>query len=107
MRASGRGKTKIELEFTAPGTDGGNPPAAHSYLIKQSLRPIRSQHEFATADSLCQGVCRFDVTQIGSTIKLTITGLYSHTAYYYAIAALDVVTARPGPRSLTVNAKTA
>jgi alpha-tubulin suppressor-like RCC1 family protein len=101
-----RGKTKIELEFTAPGTDGHNPPPATSYLVKQSLHPIRDQAEFARAATLCHGACRFAVTKIGTEIKLVITHLHPDTTYYYAIAARDNVTARAGPRSKTVEAQT-
>ena len=96
---------KIQLDFTAPGTNGSNPPAAETYLIKQSLRPIRDQRDFATAQALCHGACRFAVTQVGGNITLTITNLRPHTTYYYAIAALDNVTARPGPHSQTVTRK--
>ncbi len=38
---------------------------------------------------IIEGEAGIDKTQIGSTIKLTITSLRPHTAYYYAIAALD------------------
>jgi alpha-tubulin suppressor-like RCC1 family protein len=107
LRALARGKTRIELDFTAPGTDGRNPPPANSYLVKQSPRPIASSHDFITASALCHGACRFTVSQIGTTIKLTVTALRPDTGYYYSVAALDNVTARPGPRSRMVKAKTA
>jgi hypothetical protein len=44
---------------------------------------------------------------VGDRIVLTITSLQRHTKYYYAVAARDNVTARLGPRSRTVKAKTA
>ncbi|MDQ6779106.1 MAG: hypothetical protein M3071_23430 [Actinomycetota bacterium] len=106
VQAITRGKTKLELDFTAPGTDGNNPPAATSYLVKQSLHPITSQHAFTTAQALCRGACRFTAVNIGTEIKLMITALDPHTAYYYAIAARDNVTGQPGPRSQTVMGRT-
>lgn len=107
LTATTRGPTKIQLNFNAPGTNKDNPPAAHTYLIKQSTHPIRNQHEFTTDPALCHGACRFTVSQIGAHIALTITHLHPPTTYYYAIAALDNVTARPGPRTRTVKARTA
>jgi alpha-tubulin suppressor-like RCC1 family protein len=107
LQAITRGKTKIELDFTAPGTDGNKPPAATSYLVKQSSRPIRTRRDFTTAQALCEGACRFTVTSVGAKITLMITALDAQTTYYYAIAALDNVTARPGPRTSAINATTA
>ena len=107
LRAVVRGRTKLELDFKAPGTNADKPPATTSYLVKQSLRPIGTQHDFSTAQALCNGACRFRMTQIGAKIALMITGLRPNTVYYYAIAALDNVTARPGPRTPTLETKTA
>ncbi|MDQ6607419.1 MAG: hypothetical protein M3Z06_12835, partial [Actinomycetota bacterium] len=107
LRAITRGKSKIELDFYAPGTNAKHPPPASGYLVKQSLRPITSQHDFTAAPALCKRACRFHVTQIGTRIKLLVTALHPRTTYYYAIAALDNVTARPGPRTTTVKTKTA
>jgi alpha-tubulin suppressor-like RCC1 family protein len=107
LRAVTRGKTKIELDFHAAGTDGNSPPAAVIYLVKQSPRPIRDQRDFTTARPLCTGACRFPVIGIGTNIVLTITRLHPRTTYYYAITARDNVTGRLGARSLTVKAKTA
>ncbi len=106
LRARARGSTRIELDFTAPGTDGTHPPPAHSYLVKQSLHPIRNQRDFAHGQALCHSACRFTVTQIGAKITLTITGLKPHTTYYYTIAALDNASPLLGPRSPTVRART-
>ncbi|MDQ6774982.1 MAG: hypothetical protein M3071_01910 [Actinomycetota bacterium] len=47
-----RGATTIELDFNAPGTTGNNPPAAGSYLVKQSRRPIRDEQDFTNARAL-------------------------------------------------------
>jgi hypothetical protein len=100
-------KTKIRLSFRAPGTDGARAPAAHSYLVKQSGRPIRAgRRAFSRAQTLCRGRCRFDVTRVGAKLTLTITGLRPRTTYYYAIAARDNVSGRLGPRARAVRAKT-
>jgi alpha-tubulin suppressor-like RCC1 family protein len=106
LHAITRGKTEIELEFTAPGTDGNNPPAATSYLIKQSSHPIRDHHSFTAAQALCKGACRFTVTKIATKIKLTVTALHPRSIYYYAVAARDNVTGQPGRRSRTVMGRT-
>jgi alpha-tubulin suppressor-like RCC1 family protein len=106
LQAVTHGTTKIELDFAAPGTDRSSPPPVTSYQVKQSLQPIASEHDFRTAKALCAGACRFPVTQIGTRISLTVTRLRSHATYYYAVAALDNVSARPGPRSQTVHART-
>ncbi len=106
LRARTIARTQIELDFNAPGTDRDHPPAARSYLVKQSTRPIRNPRDFARAQTLCAGTCRFDVSRIGAQIALTITGLRPHTTYYYAIAARDNVSAKRGPRSQTVKART-
>ncbi|MDQ6806985.1 MAG: hypothetical protein M3065_18960, partial [Actinomycetota bacterium] len=106
LNAVVRGRTKIELNFTAPGTDGTRPPAAASYLVKQSLRPIRDQRDFASAQALCKGACRFAVKAVGTKIALMVTSLRPKTIYYYAVAARDNVTAVPGPRTQAVHAKT-
>ncbi|HWF50091.1 MAG TPA: hypothetical protein VG294_05525 [Solirubrobacteraceae bacterium] len=107
LRVLARGKNTLELGFFAPGTDGQHPPPAHSYLVKQSLRPIRSAGDFVRAQTLCQGACSFPVVHVGDRIRLTVTSLQRHTRYYYAVAARDNVTARLGHRSRTVKAKTA
>ncbi len=97
---------KIILTFEAPGSDSSRPPAARGYLVKQSLRPIRSAAQYARAGALCRGTCRFAVTVLGTTLTLTVTDLRPRRTYYYAIAARDNVTARPGPRSKTIDART-
>jgi alpha-tubulin suppressor-like RCC1 family protein len=99
-------KTRIVLGFAAPGSDGARPPAARAYLIKQSRKPIRSRRDFARAKTLCKGSCRFKITRVGTRTTLTVTGLRPGTTYYYAIAARDNVSGRPGPRSTTVRATT-
>jgi hypothetical protein len=97
----------IELDFLAPGTDGNRAPPAHSYLVKEARRPIRSARDFKQAQSLCHGVCRFAVTQVGGRIALEVTGLQARSTYYYSVAARDNVSGRLGPRSRTVKARTA
>ncbi len=98
LRALMRGKTKIELDFNAPGTAAHSPSPAHSYLVKQSLRPIRNARDFAHAQTLCHGACGFAVTQVGEKIALAVTNLRPHTTYY-AVAARDNVSNRLGPHS--------
>ncbi len=98
-------RTKIVLSFNAPGSDGARPPAARTYLVKQSRTPIRGARDFARGRALCRGSCGFEVTLVGTRNKLSVTGLRPHTRYYYAIAARDNVTGRTGPRS-TVRSKT-
>ena len=94
------------LSFPASGSDGPNPPAARVYLIKQSTRPIRGARDFRRAQTLCHGNCRFAATSVGTLITLTITHLVPHSTYYYAIAARDNVSGRPGPRSATAQVRT-
>jgi hypothetical protein len=101
LRARTLGATQIELFFNAPGTDGSRPPAARSYVVKQSRRPIRSARSFARAHTLCNGVCRFRLDSVGATVTLRVTDLRPHTTYYYAIAARDNVSGHRGPRSGT------
>ncbi len=106
LRARGVSKKQILLSFTAPGTDGRRPPAARTYLVKQSVRPIRKARDFARGQTLCKGTCRFKVTRVGTTLKLTITDLRPGTTYYYAIQARDNVSRRLGPRSKAAQART-
>jgi len=98
--------TAVQLSFTAPGSSGANPPAAHGYLIKQSRRPIHSARDFRRAQTLCHGDCRFSATAVGTRITLTITHLRPHSTYYYALTARDNVSGRPGPRSPTTRIRT-
>jgi hypothetical protein len=97
---------KITLTFRAPGSDGSSPPAARTYLIKQSLRPIRTPRDFQRAHALCKGRCTFAVTKLQAAITLEVTHLRRNTTYYYSVAALDNVSKRMGPPSKTVLAKT-
>jgi len=93
------------LTFKATGSDGSRPPAARTYLIKQSRRPIRTARGFARASSLCKGRCSFTVTKVGATVSLTVTNLRRRARYYFAIAARDNVSKRTGPRSRTVKTR--
>ncbi len=106
LRARAASKSKIRLRFYAAGSDGSRPPAASSYLIRQSLRPIRTARDFARSRSLCDGRCRFPVSKVGTKIVLTVTALRPRTTYYYAVAARDGDARRVGPRSKTVKART-
>lgn len=97
---------RIVLAFRASGTDRSRPPAATRYLVKQSRRPIRTARDFRRARSLCDGTCRFAVTELKSAVKLTVTELRRRTTYHYAVAARDNVSGRLGPRSRTIRATT-
>ncbi|MGH8575066.1 MAG: hypothetical protein ACREX8_21230, partial [Gammaproteobacteria bacterium] len=107
LKAKAVSRTRIDLTFIAPGTDGRRPPAARTYVVKQSLRPIRSARGFRRAQTLCKGRCRFaGVTEVGAEIKLTIKDLRPRTTYYYAVAARDNVSGKLGRRSRPARAKT-
>ena len=97
-RASGRGR--IQLSFRAPGTDGAKPPAARSYIIKQSLRPIRTARDFDRAPALCRGRCSFDITAVGATVRLTVTHLRPRRRFHFAVVARDNVSGRTGRRAI-------
>ena len=99
------GRRRIVLTFKAPGTDGTRPPAARTYLIKQSLRPIRTRRDFSRAPSLCRGRCSFDIAKVGARLEQVVTGLRRGTVYYFAVRARDNVSKRTGPRSRTVSAR--
>lgn len=98
--------TGIVLSFRAPGSDGRRLPPARAYLVKQSLSPIRGPRDFLRARTLCAGACRFSVTEVGAEVELKVGELRPRTRYYYAVAALDNVTRRVGPRSNSVRART-
>ena len=104
LRAKATDRHAITLTFNAPGTDAGKPPAARSYLIKQSLRPLRTARDVRRAPSLCKGACTFDVTEPGAPITLDVTDLRRRRTYYYTVAARDNVSGLPGPRSQVVSA---
>lgn len=106
LHARALGRTHIELRFNAPGTDANRPPPARSYLIKQSLRPLRTVRDFNRAQTLCKGSCRFTPSRVGGRVVLTVTDLHPRTTYYYALAARDNVSAHRGARSRGVKIKT-
>jgi alpha-tubulin suppressor-like RCC1 family protein len=106
LRARAVGATKVVLSFTAAGSDGKTDPAARSYLIRQSLRPLRVNRDLLRATALCRTSCRFPVTAVGQRVNLTVTGLKAHTTYYFAVAARDNVSGRLGPRAPTVRVRT-
>ncbi|MDQ6803548.1 MAG: hypothetical protein M3065_00980, partial [Actinomycetota bacterium] len=89
IRARTVGRTQVQLDFSAPGTDASHAPPARSYVVKQARRPIVSARGFARAQTLCKGVCRFTVSKVGGGVTLTVTDLRPHTTYYYAVAARD------------------
>ena len=106
LRGRARSRTTIVLSFGAAGTSGARSPAARRYLVKQSLRPLRSKRDIARAPALCRGSCRFSVTRIGARISLTVTNLRPRTKYHYRVAAYDNVSGRPGrSRGITVRTR--
>ncbi|MEJ7783554.1 MAG: SBBP repeat-containing protein [Solirubrobacteraceae bacterium] len=105
LNASALARKELVLSFRAPGSDGATLPPARSYLVKQSSTPIKDLRGFKAAQSLCKGACRFQVTRVGEQVKLKITDLRPRTDYYYAIAALDNVSRRLGPRSQTLRVR--
>ena len=106
LRARRASRTTIELSFTAPGSDGNRPPAASTYIIRQSSRSIRDARAWARAPALCKGICRFTNVRVGARITLRITDLRPATTYHYAVAARDNVSGRRGPRSISVRVTT-
>jgi hypothetical protein len=106
LNARATARHAITLTFDAPGTDGAKPPPARRYLIKQSLRPLRTARDVRRARSLCRGACSFDATELGAPITLNVTDLRRRRTYYYAVAARDNVSTLPGPYSKVVSANT-
>jgi alpha-tubulin suppressor-like RCC1 family protein len=106
LAAKAVGRGRIVLTFRAPGTDGSKPPGAERYVVKQSARPIRTAADFRRASPLCNGSCTFKGAVLGATINLNVTDLARRRVYYYAVAARDNVTGRPGPLSASVRART-
>jgi hypothetical protein len=106
LRARAISRTRIELGFRAPGTEGSQLPPIHSYLVKQSLRPIRTLRDFSRAQTLCRGSCRFTVPKVGDRVSLTVSDLRPGITYYYAVVARDNLTGSQGPRSRWVKART-
>ena len=102
LTAVATGGGKVRLTFRVAGTDGAKAPAARRYLVRQSLRPIRTAQDFRRAASLCGGSCSFNVTSLRSSAILTVTRLRRNRRYHYAIAARDNVSSRLGPRSPAV-----
>jgi len=106
LTAKAIGRHTIVLGFRATGTDGIKPPAARGYVVKQSPRPIRTARDVRRAHALCHGTCRFAVDEVGRRISLKVTGLTTRRTFYYVVMARDNVTARTGPRSHMVRART-
>ena len=103
LKARATGGGKVKLSFTVAGSDNGKAPAARGYLVKQSLRPIRTARDFKRAAVLCKGRCAFyGLTSIEATAELEITDLVPGRLYHYAVAARDNVSSRVGPRSRPV-----
>jgi hypothetical protein len=106
--AQAGGPTTIDLSIGAVGTNGGMPPPALGFVVKQSQRPIRTDRDFRRAQTLCEGSCNFPDAGIpmNAVLVLIIGDLLRNTTYYYAVAARDNVSCLLGPRSRTVQATT-
>ena len=106
LTAVATGKGGARLSFRTAGTAGNKAPAARTYVVKQSTRPIRTLADFNRAPSLCRGRCSFDeLTSIKSSVTLGVTKLVRNRLYHYAVAARDNVSSRIGPRSRTVSVR--
>lgn len=90
--------TKVELSFSAAGSNRAGPPPARKYVVKQATKPIRTGPSFLRAGSLCGGICRFSPRKVGDTLTLTINRLRTGATYHYAIRARDDA-GNLGPRS--------
>ena len=106
LTARATGARTVQLTFKAVGTDGSKLPAANTYLVKQSRRPIRTARAFSRATSLCKGRCSFsNITRVGASLTLNVTRLRRGARYYFAVAGRDNVTRRKGPRSKAVRVR--
>jgi len=105
LKASPEGRDNIRLTFSAPGSNGDDPPAAGAYIVKQSRSPITNEADFNAAMSLCDDACMFSPREVGDQIKLLVTGLKSSKTYYYAIRARDE-SGSIGPMSNVAKATT-
>ena len=107
LKARAFGRSRIVLTFKAAGTDGRKPPPARTYVVKQSLSPIRGARGFRRAQTLCRGRCRFPgVSEVGAMLSLTVSDLRAGSTYYYAVAARDNVSGRLGRSSRPAKATT-
>jgi photosystem II stability/assembly factor-like uncharacterized protein len=105
LKATPEGPNKIRLTFSAPGSNGDDPPAAGAYIVKQSRSPITNEDNFNAALSLCEDACTFSPREVGDQINLLVTGLTSSKTYYYAIKARDE-SGSIGPMSNVAKATT-
>lgn len=89
LRATAESRSQVRLSFSAPGSNGDNPPPANRYVVKQTGGPLVSAQDFDTAASLCGTVCTFSPAKVGDGLTLTVTGLSPSTTYRYALRAQD------------------
>lgn len=104
LKAKALSASKIQLTFSAPGTQGSSPPPATRYIVKQSRKPITDAPSFRRARSLCGGICVFGPNKVGDLLRLTVTGLSSGSTYHYSIKA--TAEGKTGKRSNTTRATT-
>ncbi len=98
LHARALSTTTIELSFNAPGTDGFHPPAARTYLIKQSLSPMRRARDFARAPLLCKGHCDFAVTQGSLRFRRHPGGRQHHAHHHRSAPPHHLLLRRRRPR---------
>ncbi|MGH9223562.1 MAG: hypothetical protein ACRD2W_07190, partial [Acidimicrobiales bacterium] len=58
------------LSFSAPPSDGPDPPPASRYEVRKATSPIGGERRFAAATALCGGECVFAPDTVGRTLTL-------------------------------------
>lgn len=97
LLATSVGEGKVELSFSAPGSNGVDPPPATRYVVKQSLDPI-SDERFESAPALCGGFCNLAPAAVGDRLTISVDDLAQGTTYYYRLRAIDAA-GNTGPLS--------
>lgn len=107
LEATPLSTSQVRLTWSAPGSDGADPPPPDRYIVKQSTSPIEDETDFEEAFTLCGVVCAFDPPpgRVGTPVVLTVRDLSPATTYYYAVKAVDDA-GNIGPRSNTAGGTT-
>ncbi|MEY4744321.1 MAG: hypothetical protein RL272_266 [Candidatus Parcubacteria bacterium] len=87
LSLSGATASSITLSWTAPGDDNATGTAA-SYDVRYSTSPIATAADFASA---AQAAGEPSPMVAGSAQSMTVSGLTTGTAYFFAIKAQDEV----------------
>lgn len=104
LAATALSGSEIVLSFSAPGSNGGEPPPAGQFVVKQARQPITASR-FEEAFTLCGGVCELTPTEVGQTLRISVGDLDPETTYHYALKARDAA-GNLGPVSNTASATT-